>query len=326
VAVPEVTKQAGPAASPVFIAAAMHPALRWGGLIGIVAGAAIVALALPKAQPKAQAMAVDEARVLAADKALQDAIRAGDKTAARRILALQFTFVDANGKDFTRKDLLADLKSVAAASGSDVKVRSYGVVATVTGQHKSAHDDDVFFLDVWVKQKGAWRVLLMQEVPLASAEPGGEAVAALRTPAAEPQRQPDECKNPCESLPYRVRSPAEQDVINTFQATSKAVVARDAAAWGKNVADEFMLYATDRSPVTRPERIAAIERQKEDNIAATVGAVQTMRLAVYGDSAVMTARESPPSETSRPSYRSARIWVRRDGRWLMATSLHTDVK
>ena len=189
-AVPEVTKQAGSAASPVSIAAAMHPALRWGGLIGIVAGAAIVALALSKAQPKAQAMAVDEARVLAADKALQDAIRAGDKTAARRILALQFTFVDANGKDFTRKDLLADLKSVAAASGSDVKVRNYGVVATVTGQHKSAHDDDVFFLDVWVKQKGAWRVLLMQEVPLASAEPGGKrwprCGRRLRSPSANP--------------------------------------------------------------------------------------------------------------------------------------------
>jgi hypothetical protein len=324
VAVPEVTKQAGSAASSASIATTMHPALRWGGLIGIVAGAAVVALVLPKSQPKAQPIAIDEAPVLAADKALQDAIHAGDKAAARRILALQFTFVDANGKDYTRKDLLADLKSVAAASASDVKVRSYGVVATVTGQHKSAHDADVFFLDVWVKQKGAWRVLLMQEVPLAA--PDAEAVAALRAPAAEPQHQPDECKNPCQSLPYRVRSPAEQDVINTFQATMKAVVAHDAGAWGKNVADEFMLYATGRPPVTRPERIAAIERQKEDNIAVTVGAVQTMRLAVYGDAALMIASEAPPNESSRPSYRAARVWARRDGRWLMAMSLHTDLK
>ncbi len=301
-AMPEVTKQAGAAASAPSIAATMHPALRWGGLVGIVAGAAVIALALPRAQPKAQTVAIDEAPVLAADKALQDAIRAGDKAAARRILALQFKFVDANGKDYTRKDLLADLKGVAAASASDVKVRSYGVVATVTGQHKSAHDDDVFFLDVWVKQKGAWRVLLIQEVPLAAADANAEAVAALRAPAAESQRQPDECKNPCQSLPYRVRSPAEQDVINTFQATMKAVVAHDAAAWGKNIADEFMLYATDRPPATRPERIAAIERQKEDNIPATVGAVRSMRLAVYGDGALMIASEAPPNETSRPSY------------------------
>jgi hypothetical protein len=324
VAVPEAIKRAGSAANSASIATARHPAIRWGGLIAIVAGVVVVALALPRAQPKAQPIAIDEAPVLAADKALQDAIRAGDKAAARRLLALQFTFVDANGKDYTRKDLLADLKSVAAAAASDFKVRSYGVVVTVTGQHKSAHDAEVFFLDVWVKQRGAWRVLLMQEVPLAAAD-AAEAVAALRAPPAEPQRQPDECRNPCQTLPYRVRSPAEQDVIDTFQTTMKAVVAHDATAWGKNVADEFMLYATGRPPVTRPERIATIERQKEDKTAATVGAVQTMRLAVYGDGALMVASEAPPKE-AHPSYRAARIWVRRDGRWLMAASLHTSVK
>ena len=324
VMVPEVTKQTGSAASSASVATALHPALRWGGLIGIVAGVAVVAVALPKAQPKAQPIAIDEAPVLAADKALNDAIRAGDKAAARRILALQFTFVDASGKNYTRKDLLADLKNVAAAPASDLKVRSYGLVVAVTGQHKSAHDADVFFLDVWIKQKGAWRVLLMQEVPLAAAD--AEAVAALRAPAAEPQHKPDECRNPCQSLPYRVRSPAEQDVINTFQATMKAVVAHDATAWEKNVADEFMLYATGRPPVTRPEQIAAIERQKAGNIAVTVGAVQSMRLAVYGDGALMIASEAPPNDASHPSYRAARVWVRRDGRWLMAMSLHTDVK
>jgi Domain of unknown function (DUF4440) len=320
VAVPEAIKRAGSAS----IATAMHPAIRWGGLIAIVAGVVVVALALPRAQPKAQPIAIDEAPVLAADKALQDAIHAGDKAAARRLLALQFTFVDADGKDYTRKDLLADLKSVAAAAAGDFKVRSYGVVATVTGQHKSAHDAEVFFLDVWVKQRGAWRVLLMQEVPLAAAD-AAEPVAALRAPPAEPPRQPDECRNPCQTLPYRVRSPVEQDVIDTFQTTMKAVVAHDATAWGKNVADEFTLYATGRPPVTRPERIAAIDRQKEHKTAATVGAVQTMRLAVYGDGALMIASEAPPNE-SHPSYRAARIWIRRDGRWLMATSLHTSVK
>jgi hypothetical protein len=301
------------------MATALHPAVRWGGIVAIVAGAAVAGFALPKAQPKAQPIAIDEAPVLAADKALADAIRAGDKMAARRLLALQFTFVDADGKAHMRKDMLADSKRVAAAPASDVQVRSYGSVAMVTGQHKSAHDADVFFLDVWIKQKGAWRALLMQDVPLAAAD----AVAALPAPVAGPQ--PYECKNPCQTVPYRVRSPAEQDVINAFQSTMKAVVAHDAGEWGKNVADEFTIYATGRTPITRSERISTIERQKETNAAVTVGAVQTMRLAVYGDGALMTASEAPPDE-SRPPYRAARVWVRRNGHWLMATSLHTDVK
>ena len=103
-AVPEVIKQAGSvarsASSAASMATALHPAVRWGGIVAIVAGAAVAGFALPKAQPKAQPIAIDEAPVLAADKALADAIRAGDKTAARRLLALQFTFVDADGKDY----------------------------------------------------------------------------------------------------------------------------------------------------------------------------------------------------------------------------------
>ena len=50
-----------------------------------------------------------------------------------------------------------------------------------------------------------------------------------------------------------------------------------------------------------------------------------MRLAVYGDGAVMTALQTMP-DNSRPPYRAARIWVRRNGQWLMAISVHTDVK
>ena len=195
-AVPEAIKQAGSVArsgsSAASMATALHPAVRWGGIVAIVAGAAVAGFALPKAQPKAQPIAIDEGPVLAADKALADAIRIGDKVAARRLLALQFTFVDADGKAYPRKDLLADSKRVAAAPAKDVQVRSYGTVALVTGQHKSDHDADVFFLDVWIKQKGAWRALLMQDVPLGAAD----AVAALPAPIAAPQ--PYECR---ESLP-----------------------------------------------------------------------------------------------------------------------------
>ena len=52
------------------------------------------------------------------------------------------------------------------------------------------------------------------------------------------------------------------------------------------------------------------------------GEAQTMRLAVYGDGAVMITTEADGSK----AYRAARVFVRRDGRWLMAASAQTDVK
>lgn len=102
-------------------------------------------------------------------------------------------------------------------------------------------------------------------------------------------------------------------------------MAHDAAEWRKHVADEFVRYRSGQVPVPKAERIAAIERQKEANSAVTVGEIETMRLAVYGDGAAMTASQILP-DNSRPPYRAARVWVRRNGQWQMAISVHTDVK
>jgi hypothetical protein len=299
------------------ISAAVRPAVRYGGLVAIVAGLLIAAFALPKAQPKAQPVAGDAA-VFAADAALGEAMRTGDKAAARRLLALQFSLVDANGTIHRRKDFLADLKRVAPSPPSDVKVRSFGLVATVTGYHKSAHDAEVLFIDIWVKQKGAWRALLMQDVPIAA---GDAPVAAAPAPPTEPQAYA--CDNPCKTIPYRVRSAAEQDVITAFQSIKMAVVARDASDWAKHVADDFVAYASGRAPMAKAGRIATIERQKEGDATVRVGEVETMRLAVFGDGAVMRATDV---DQGRPPYRTARVFMKRDGQWLMAISAQTDVR
>ena len=169
---------------------------------------------------------------------------AGDKSVARKLLSLQFTFVDGNGKFYERKEFLAGLKDIAAAAARDVTVKIYGRVAMVTGHRNSVHGDDVFFLDIWAKQKGAWRALVSQDV-----ESGGERCAEAAPPPPATGEVPYDCKNPCQTIPYRVRSPAEQDVVNSFQAIEKAAVGHDADGWSKHIADEFVLYGSDRAPV-----------------------------------------------------------------------------
>jgi Domain of unknown function (DUF4440) len=294
----------------------VRPPVRWSGLGVIAAGLLIALFAFPKSQPKARPAALDEV-LLAADKTLGVAMRSGDRTSARRLLTLQFTFVDADGKIHPRREFLGDLKNVAARPAIDVKIRNFGSLAMMTGKHTSAQGADVFFLDIWVKQKGAWRALLMQDVPIR----GGEEpmifraiqIADLDTRA---------CDNPCNSIPYRVRSAAEQDVATTYQIITKAIAAHDAGAWAKHVADEFVSYASSHAPLARGSRIAAIEDRSNDG-GVRVGEVKTMRLAVYGDGAVMVATES---NGLQPPYRAARVFVKRDGRWLMEAAAQTDLK
>jgi hypothetical protein len=297
--------------------ASVRPAVRWSGLAVVAGGALIAAFVLPKSQPMALSAGLDDV-VLAADNALGGAMRAGNPTAARRLLTLQFMFVDADGKIHPRREVLTDLKNIAARAATDVKVRNFGSLAMMTGKHTSAQGADVFFLDVWVKQKGAWRALLMQDVPIGA---GDNAYAALQ-PIRVADTGTHACNNPCTIIPYRVRSAAEQDVTKTYQAITRAVAEGDAGAWGKHVADEFVAYASSRSPLVRANRVAAIE-DPNDSGSVGVGEVQTMRLAVYGDGAVMTATEA---SGLHPSYRAARVFVKRDGRWLMAATAQTDVK
>ena len=290
-----------------------------GASVGVLVGAALIAILVvgPKAQPKAP-LPPAAAPVVAADETLSAAIRAGDKGIARRLLALEFAFVDTTGKIHSRKDFLADLKAVAAGPATDVDVKIYGLVALVTGQHKSASGDDARFLDIWVRQKRAWRALAMQDVPLAAAD----AAVPATTPAAP--ANPPECKNPCETIPYRVRSPTEQDIINSFQAIAKAVAAHDAGEWSKHVADDFVLYGSGGAPVSKSARIALIERQKESKAAVTVGEVEHMEVSAYGDGAVMIATHVTPDGHER--FRALRLWTRRNGQWLMVVSAHTDIK
>lgn len=288
---------------------------RW--WLGLFVAAALIAVL---AELRAQIAPGEDVLVLEADQALGAALRADDKSVARRLLSLQFTYVDANGKIHERKDFLADLKTAAAAAPSDPGVKIYGRIGMVTGRRKSADGRDVFFINIWAKQKRAWRALVSQEVVLAATDTPRPAPALTSAAAA-----PYDCKNPCQTIPYRVRSPAEQDIVNSFQAIEKAAVAHDAAEWSKHIADEFVLYGSGRAPIPKSGRIAAINRQKENNTAVTVGEVQAMRLSVYDDGAAMIATHAL-SDNSRPPYQAARIWVKRNGQWQMAVSVQTDIK
>ncbi len=280
---------------------------------------ALLAASLVTAQiVRTRAQSAEES-VTAADRALADVLRTGDRAMARKLLSLQFSYTDEAGRAYSRHEFLADLKNLSAATTGDPKLTMYGLLATVTGERQLADGNTAFFLDIWVKQKGAWRALARQNV----------AVADGASPAASASSRDDgkgiECTNPCQTMPYRVRSSVEQDVLNSFLAVEKASIAHDAQEWSKHVADEFRLYRTGYAPIDKAARIAAIERQKQAGSPVTVGEIQAVRLSVYGDAAAMIATQMVP-DNSRPPYRAARVWVRRNGQWLMTISVQTDIR
>jgi len=266
----------------------------------------------------------DKDVVLASAEKLAAAIRRGNKTAADKLLAPGFTFIDAAGKLHSRREVLAQLKAAPDGAAARVKVRTYGRVAVVTGASKSAQArrrNDLFAVDIWVQGSDGWKALIHHNNVLAPpAAPPSHAPAQPR-PADAP---PPECKNPCVNVPYEPKSQAERDIITAFQTLERAVTRNDADEWVKHVADEFVVYRTGQLPNDKALRVDSINRQKAVNGESFVAEVEWMKLRVLGDAAVMRADHVMPGGR-RPPYRATRVWVKRNGHWQMALSQQTTI-
>ena len=260
--------------------------------------------------------------VLAAAKRLADAIRSGDKAVFDKLLMREFTFIDASGREHSRRSVVGDLK--AGSSSSGVKVRTYGRLALVTGMEKPAQADErprPFAVDIWARGKGGWRALVRHNNVLA--KPTAQREHPPSTPRP-PGAKPPECRNPVEFVPYQTTSKDERAIITAFQALEKAVTHNDPMEWSKHIADEFVVYRTGQHPTTKAERVAFMAAQREINADTWVAEVAWMEISVYGDAAMMRAKHVMPGNR-RPPYRATRLWVKRKGRWLMAMSQQTTI-
>jgi hypothetical protein len=86
-----------------------------------------------------------------------------------------------------------------------------------------------------------------------------------------------------------------------------------------------VLYRSGYAPVPKSGNVATIEREKKSNSSVTVSEIEAMRLSVYGDGAAMIASHVSP-DNSRPPYRAASVWAKRNGQWQLMIDVETDVK
>lgn len=263
--------------------------------------------------------------VLAAAKALQSAIRAGNATASEKFLARDFRFIDASGHEHPRREVLNALKASPRGAGSGVKLRDYGRVALISGSYASAQAterSDLFALDVWVKDGGRWKALIHHNNVLARPEAPPAHVSGAPRPMDAPAPR---CVNPLEQVPYRPKSQAERDIIKAFQALELAVTRNDPGEWTKHVADEFVVTRTRQHPTDKAARMAFMATQRAINAETFVAEVVSLTFWVLGDAAIMRADHAMPGNR-RPPYRATRLWVKRNGRWQMAISQQTTIQ
>ncbi len=268
----------------------------------ILARALLALLVLSFVLPPA---AAQEEAIRKADRALTFAVRK-NKAAVAPKLDAGFASTDVAGTTRNKVEFMrAFASSDAIGSEQGMKVRSYGDVGVV-----QALEGNVYVVRVWVKRPDGWRMLVHQDTAFMPEPPSGAGS--------------NDCQNPCKTVPYKPKSPAQQGVISSWQALETAVTNHDSAGWAPHIADEFVLISSGRDrPLTKKDRMAILDRQKKTGDPAAPPPLVSAHMFDFGDTVVMTSQHQ--AAKAKPVH-VTRVWVKRGEMWQLAFSQQTTMQ
>jgi hypothetical protein len=220
-----------------------------------------------------------------------------------------FTWTDAQGATKSRAEVLKSFPQPALVDeeGASVKQLTYGEVgAVMVGKEKFQ------VLRIWVKRPAGWRLLVYHEVKLSDQPPSGKGTGVA------------DCENPCKVLPFAPKNASERAIIESWQALETGVTHHDAEAWTPHIADEFVMVSSSNDrPFTKSDRIGVLNLQKQTGVPSAPAPLVSAHMFDFGDAVVMTCLHQPYS--GKPVHVS-RIWIKRDGKWIMVVSYQTTIQ
>jgi hypothetical protein len=252
----------------------------------------------------------DEQAVLRANKTLEQALQEADNAKTVQLLDAELTWVSTEGIIQTKREVLAKLPKPLVVSGEGVQVteRTYGQIAVL-----QLHSGQEHVLRIWVRRPAGWRVLHI-----------GEITQPLKPDASAPGIETP-CINPCTTVPFRPESATEQAVLASWQQMETGAYNHSGAEWGAHAAEEFVVVSSwSNRPMTKSDRTAAYDKLRENGVQSnTVAPLLWAHMWEFGDTIFMLAGHTRYG--GKPDIAS-RVWMNRDGHWLLTVSYHTIVR
>jgi hypothetical protein len=277
--------------------------------VRFLAGSFLLAAALLFVSSRKVAAAEGDAAVMQSDRAFVQAAAKGDAGALGKMLDAEFTWTDAEGKTLTAEEVLRAVPKDALGDerGAEVSERTYGQVGAVQASRGKIHT-----LRMWVQRPDGWRLLVYHEVK------------QLEQPSTSAGSGVKECENPCNMVPFKPANEAEQAIIASWQALETGVTAHDAEAWAPHVADEFVQISSNSDhPISKAGRIETLNKQKASGVGSAPAPLVSAKMFDFADAVIMTCLHQPYS--GKPIHVS-RLWIKRDGKWIMSTSYQTTIQ
>jgi len=247
-----------------------------------------------------------DANMMKADTAFAQAIEHADKSALEKLLDADFTWTSAAGRVRTKTQVLRDLPKAAIASAKNAESKSYtyGDLGDVQVNLGRAH-----VLRVWVKRSSGWKAIVYQEL------------MSRETPPSFTPGAGKDCENPCKVIAFTPKNDTERQVAMAYSKLETAAHARNSAAFGPMVGDEFVAASSNSDKLqSKRSRMEDFDRSKDGGVAPTP--LLSARMLAFGD-AVLMVSEHEPDRGNR--LHVTRVWVKRGGSWVETLSYQTAV-
>lgn len=262
----------------------------------------------------------DSAPAVQADHELLEAFAHGDKAAAGNLLDLEFTATDRAGRTRSTVEILSVLGPHPPEVDTDLHASGFGDVVLIRGIHQvNSQAASVRFARIWVRRPAGWRLFVYQETTKAETTP------AVRGGFGSPSGgAPVDCENPCKTVPYDPEGASQREVVSMWQAVERTVLTNDVEAWIPNFTDDFVFVTPDGgTPLNKADRIAMIKELKRTNTTLIPARVLSMKVWVFGDTAVM---RSEHKGVRGKTLHITRIFSKRSGHWQIAFGQQTVIE
>jgi len=246
------------------------------------------------------------AGMMEADTAFAQAVETANKSALEKVLDADFTWTDAAGKVQTKAQVLRELPKSAFTNARNAESKSYtyGDLGNVQLNLGRSH-----VLRVWVKRPAGWKAIVYQEL-----------ISLEKPPSFTPGAGKD-CANPCKAIPFTPKNDIEQQVAMAYSKLETAAHARNSAAFGVMVGDEFVAASSNSDKLqSKRSRMEDFDRSKDGGVAPTP--LMSARIFAFGDAVLMVSEHKP--DRGNPLH-VTRVWVKRSGNWVETLSYQTAV-
>ena len=247
--------------------------------------------------------------VLAIDSQFIKAAANGEVHSVTKVFDKDFTWTDADGTTLSATEVAHVLPKpvLGDESAVDVTERTYGDVAVVSAARNKIH-----VIRFWVKRPDGWKLLVYHEVK------------QLDQPSTSAGSGVKDCENPCKSVPFQPANESELAIIASWQALETGVTGHDSTAWAPHIADEFVQISSNSDhPIDKHGRMETLDKQKISGVGSAPAPLVAAKMYDFGDAVIMTCLHQPFS--GKPIHVS-RLWIKRDGQWVMAISYQTTIQ